>query len=183
MEEYLLVIEADAECVKAIIKDAVGNERQRTEKKLESIISEAGWKEVDANEIWISTMYVILNLVKNCGVVSENIQKIRITENKETVVLWGKHSGVPAFSAIFEVSQQLLAEKRDWILKQTEKIGENEEIVFDTVASWIAYRLTGAYIEKNILQSENESYIMYGDTDPAHFFGREIPVVSISEGV
>ena len=89
MEEYLLVIEADVDYVKAIVKDTAGNERQRTEKKLESNISDAGWKEVDANEIWINTMYVILNLMKNCSVSPESIQKINVVGKKETIVLWG----------------------------------------------------------------------------------------------
>ena len=183
MEEYLLVIEADVDYVKAIVKDTAGNERQRTEKKLESNISDAGWKEVDANEIWINTMYVILNLMKNCSVSPESIQKINVVEKKETVVLWGKQSGVPVFPAVFKISQQFFSEKKEWILKQAEKVQGKDEIVIDTVASWIAYRLTGEYTEKNILHSVKESYRIYGDTDPTHFFGKKIPVISILEGL
>ena len=55
------------------------------------------------------------------------------------------------------------------------------EVAFDTVASWIAYRLTGEYIEKEVFQLENEFNVICGYTDPVHFFGQEVPVVKASK--
>ena len=56
MKECTLVIDVDSDNVKATLVDTDGKEKNTSKKELVNISSEQSWIEVDANEIWISTM-------------------------------------------------------------------------------------------------------------------------------
>lgn len=202
MKECTLVIDVDSDNVKATLVDTDGKEKNTSKKELVNISSEQSWIEVDANEIWISTMYVIIDLVKNFSVNPEYICEIGIRSRQETLVVWDEKTGIPMYHAVFErpvkeeepskeehrieteTPQYVLKKKVNWILEHEEgakEKAEKQELVFGTVDYWIAYRMTGEFIPKNMLPVEDKTYEIYGYTDPIHFFGMEIPVVKISE--
>ena len=182
MEKYTLVIEVDFNEIKAILKDENGEGKATSKKEITKFHSEQGWIEVDANEIWITTMYVIMNLMKNFSINPENICEIGIKSTEETLVIWERTTGLPIYHAVFETPQCTFGKTADWILEHAKGLKENtekERIIFGTVDLWIAYRLTGEGVLKSEPMMDNEKNKVYGCTDPIHFLGMEIPVVKV----
>lgn len=60
----------------------------------------AGWVEHDGMEIWSTQMAVAHQAMLQIGVSHENIHAIGITNQRETTVVWNKHTGMPIHNAI-----------------------------------------------------------------------------------
>jgi sugar (pentulose or hexulose) kinase len=59
-----------------------------------------GWVEHDADEISLVTFKVIAYAIREAGIAASAIQAIGITNQRETVVLWGRKTGQPVADAI-----------------------------------------------------------------------------------
>ncbi len=59
-----------------------------------------GWVEHDANEIWDTQFKVLQQLVANNHLTPKDIAAIGITNQRETTVVWNKHTGEPIHNAI-----------------------------------------------------------------------------------
>ena len=64
------------------------------------IYPKPGWVEHDALEIWERSQEVIRETLKKVGATAEDISGIGITNQRETVVAWDPHTGVPYHNAI-----------------------------------------------------------------------------------
>ncbi|PXV89031.1 glycerol kinase [Lachnotalea glycerini] len=106
MEKYILAIDQGTTSSRAIIFDKDTNIIASSQKEFTQIFPKAGWVEHDANEIWISVMFVIMELITNSGIQPEQICGIGITNQRETTVVWDKKTGVPIYNAIVWQSRQ-----------------------------------------------------------------------------
>lgn len=61
---------------------------------------QAGWVEHDAMEIWDKTQKVIAETLENAGVSGEEIASVGITNQRETTLVWDRHTGRPYHKAI-----------------------------------------------------------------------------------
>ena len=64
------------------------------------IFPEEGWVEHDAQEIWTNTRRVVSEALADCDISSQDIEAIGITNQRETTVVWDKHTGEPVYNAI-----------------------------------------------------------------------------------
>ncbi|MFP3325701.1 FGGY family carbohydrate kinase, partial [Planococcus sp. SIMBA_160] len=65
-----------------------------------------GWVEHNANEIWSSVLSVISTALIESGIEADQIAGIGITNQRETAVVWDKHTGAPVYNAIVWQSRQ-----------------------------------------------------------------------------
>jgi glycerol kinase len=60
----------------------------------------AGWVEHDAAEIWTKTVGVVTEALERAGVTTADLAAVGITNQRETTVLWDRHTGRPVMPAI-----------------------------------------------------------------------------------
>jgi len=109
-----------------------------------------GWVEHDANEIWNSQFGVLQQLVANHHLTPADIAAIGITNQRETTVVWNRHSGEPVHHAIVWQDRRT-ASRCDQIKAEgwTDKIQQKTGLVIDAYFSaskvqWILENVEGA---------------------------------------
>lgn len=69
-------------------------------KNLPSIFQNPGWVEHDANEIWSTQLGVAVEAMSKISASAADIAAIGITNQRETTIVWDRHTGEPIFHAI-----------------------------------------------------------------------------------
>ena len=64
------------------------------------IYPQPGWVEHDANEIWATQLSVAVEAMQKINCTAKQIKAIGITNQRETTIVWDKHSGEPIYNAI-----------------------------------------------------------------------------------
>ncbi|MET0164983.1 MAG: FGGY family carbohydrate kinase, partial [Vicinamibacterales bacterium] len=59
-----------------------------------------GWVEHDPVEIWRNTQTVVAAALRSGNLVSSDLAAVGITNQRETTVVWDRHTGVPVHNAI-----------------------------------------------------------------------------------
>ncbi len=106
MEEYILSIDQGTTSTRAILFDKLGNNCFSSQREFEQIFPHPGWVEHDANKIWNSVIEVVQSLFIENNIVPQQIKGIGITNQRETTVIWNKHTGQPIYNAIVWQSRQ-----------------------------------------------------------------------------
>ena len=106
MEEYTLVISQEAASTRAVLFDKAGNKKAMSQKEITQYFPKPGFVEQDANEIWISVMYVVMELITKNQIKPESIKGIGIANQRETTVVWDKITGIPVYHGIAWQSRQ-----------------------------------------------------------------------------
>lgn len=106
MEKYILAIDQGTTSTRAVLFDKSGNMRAFSQKEFAQYYPKPGWVEQDANEIWISVMYVVMDLISTNNISPESVAAIGITNQRETTVVWDKYTGIPVYNAIVWQSAQ-----------------------------------------------------------------------------
>ena len=91
---------------RAIIFDKDGNIVHIAQKEFTQHFPKPGWVEHDASEIWGSILSVIAQALSETNILAEQIEAIGITNQRETTVVWDKHTGIPVYNAIVWQSRQ-----------------------------------------------------------------------------
>ncbi|MBQ4530675.1 MAG: hypothetical protein IJA36_08730 [Lachnospiraceae bacterium] len=149
MEEYILIIDQDTVSTQAVLVDKLGNRKAVFQKEIPQYFPQPGFVELDANEIWISVMYVVMELMKKNQIEPESIKEIGIISQNQTTVVWNKNTGVPIYYAISEQSKQskaiceaMKAAKYEQLIK--EKTGLPLEANYSaTKIKWILDNVAG----------------------------------------
>jgi glycerol kinase len=63
-------------------------------------MSQPGWVEHDAMEIWDNAREVVGQALSRSNITRHSIAAVGITNQRETSVVWNKHTGVPVYNAI-----------------------------------------------------------------------------------
>jgi glycerol kinase len=85
---------------RAILFDRQGNVVGSAAKEFRQIYPQPGWVEHDPLEIWQCQLEVIYTVLKNFNASAEDIAAIGITNQRETVVVWDRHTGQPVGNAV-----------------------------------------------------------------------------------
>ena len=59
-----------------------------------------GWVEHDPVEIWRNTQTVVAAALRSGGLVARDLAAVGVTNQRETTVVWNRHTGVPVHNAI-----------------------------------------------------------------------------------
>jgi len=100
MKKYVLALDQGTTSSRCILFDKQGNICSMAQKEFEQIYPYAGWVEHDPMEIWASQLSVATEAMSKIGVTGENIAGIGITNQRETTIVWDRHTGQPIYNAI-----------------------------------------------------------------------------------
>lgn len=100
MDKYILSFDSGTTSVRAIIFDKNGNIISTSQKEFTQYYPKSGWIEHNAQEIWASQCGVARETLEMASIRPEQIQAIGITNQRETTVVWDKHTGHPIYNAI-----------------------------------------------------------------------------------
>lgn len=103
---YILSLDQGTTSSRAILFDQKGSIVHTSQQEFRQYFPKPGWVEHDANEIWLSIQSVIATLLSETGVQPTEIAGIGITNQRETAVVWDKHTGMPVYHAIVWQSRQ-----------------------------------------------------------------------------
>ncbi len=100
MEKYILAFDQGTTSSRAILFDQSGQIIATAQKEFTQIYPKAGWVEHDPMEIWGGQSGVAREVIERAGISTNQVAAIGITNQRETTVLWNKHTGKPIYNAI-----------------------------------------------------------------------------------
>ena len=100
MKKYILAVDQGTTSSRAIVFDLTGNVVSKAQKAFTQYTPRESWVEHDADEIWESQLSVIRNAVSKLPDGTDSIAAIGITNQRETTILWDRHTGKPAGHAV-----------------------------------------------------------------------------------
>lgn len=106
---------------RAILFNHAGDIVETAQREFEQFFPHPGWVEHDANEIWTSTLACMAEVLRKADVSPTDVAGIGITNQRETAVVWDKHTGKPIYKAIVWQSRQT-----DEICKTLKEAGHEE---------------------------------------------------------
>ncbi|HLS20653.1 MAG TPA: glycerol kinase GlpK [Bacillota bacterium] len=105
-EQYILSLDQGTTSSRAIIVNKDGKIVGIAQREFEQYFPKPGWVEHDAAEIWTATLSCIAEVLRKTSIKPEQIASIGITNQRETTVVWNKHTGEPIYRAIVWQSRQ-----------------------------------------------------------------------------
>ena len=97
---YLLALDQGTTSSRAIVFDSSGQIVKTVQKEFTQIYPKPGWVEHDPVEIWSSQHSVAVEAVTQAGVPAQSVVAAGITNQRETTILWDRHTGDPVYNAI-----------------------------------------------------------------------------------
>ena len=99
-QTYILAIDAGTTSSRAILFNRDCQIVGLSQKEFTQFFPKPGWVEHDALEIWDTQLFAIRELLRKTGVLPSMIAGIGITNQRETTVVWNRHTGIPIHRAI-----------------------------------------------------------------------------------
>ena len=100
MAKYVMALDAGTTSNRCILFNEKGEMCSVAQKEFTQYFPKPGWVEHDANEIWSSQLGVAVEAMNKIGAVAGDIAAIGITNQRETTIVWDKHTGEPVYRAI-----------------------------------------------------------------------------------
>ncbi|MCQ2610822.1 MAG: glycerol kinase GlpK [Treponema sp.] len=100
MMKYIMAFDAGTTSNRCILFDKKGQICSVVQREFTQIYPKAGWVEHDAQEIWATQLSVAVEAMAKVGITAKDIAAIGITDQRETTIVWDKHTGEPVYNAI-----------------------------------------------------------------------------------
>ena len=148
--KYILSIDQGTTSSRAVLFDEEARVIGMAQKEFQQYFPQPGWVEHDANEIWLSVLAVMAEVITKSGVRPEEVAAIGITNQRETAVVWDRVTGIPVYHAVVWQSRQteeICRRLREQGLQK--KIKEKTGLLIDPYFSagkwqWILENVEGA---------------------------------------
>ncbi len=99
-QQYVLALDQGTTSSRAIIFDHSGKICGVAQKEFKQYFPKPGWVEHDPLEIWSSQASVATEVITGAGITPDRIAAIGITNQRETTIVWNRHTGEPVYHAI-----------------------------------------------------------------------------------
>lgn len=99
-KKYILAIDQGTTSTRALIFNQQGQMIGQAQQEFSQIYPEPGWVEHNPDEIWVSTLSVMAGALKEAKITAAEIAAIGITNQRETTVVWDRHTDDPVYNAI-----------------------------------------------------------------------------------
>ncbi|MFV0425601.1 MAG: glycerol kinase GlpK [Beutenbergiaceae bacterium] len=172
-QRYVLAIDQGTTSTRAIVFDHSGQIVTSSQHEHEQIFPKAGWVEHDPLEIWRNTETVIAQALPEANIGASQLAAAGITNQRETAVVWDRHTGVPVYNAIvwqdtrtkkivealgqgdpdryraqvgLPLATYFAGPKVMWILDNVDGTRERAQagdLIFGTIDTWLLWNLTG----------------------------------------
>ena len=100
MAKYVMAIDQGTTSTRAILFTHDATIAGVAQREHEQIFPRPGWVEHDPAEIWANTQWVITAALETAGVQASDLAGIGITNQRETAIVWNRHTGTPIYNAI-----------------------------------------------------------------------------------
>lgn len=164
-QSFILSIDQGTTSSRAILINKQGEPVHIAQQELKPYYPHPGWVEHDANEIWTSIVKVMTSICTDHDIHPEQITAIGIANQRETAVVWDKHTGEPIYHAIVwqsrqtaDICEQLKAEGHHDLFR--ERTGLLIDPYFSgTKVKWILDHVEGAR------EKAEEGLLLFGTID------------------
>lgn len=189
MEKYILAIDQGTTSTRATLINKDGVVVNMTQEEVLCSFPHSGWVETDALNIWVSVINVTNELLVKQNISWDNIDSIGITNQRETVVVWDKKTGMPICPAIVWQSRQSAdicdryEAQKDFIHKKTgllinpyfsaskirfilenvkgaQERADKGELLCGTIDSWIIFRMTKGKIHATDVSNASRTMLL-----------------------
>ncbi len=165
MEKYIMALDQGTTSSRAILFDKKGNVAHVAQREFTQHFPKSGWVEHNPSEIWSSILSVIATVLSENNIQPNQIEGVGITNQRETTVVWDKHTGEPVYNAIVwqsrqtaEICEQLKEAGYEELVK--EKTGLLIDAYFSgTKVKWILDNVDGAR------EKANNGDLLFGTID------------------
>ncbi len=100
MQSYIMALDQGTTSSRCILFDKAGSICSMSQKEFTQIYPKPGWVEHNPMEIWSSQLAVAAECMALQGISTEQIAAVGITNQRETAILWDRHTGEPVYNAI-----------------------------------------------------------------------------------
>ncbi len=100
MAKYIMALDSGTTSNRCILFNEKGEMCSISQKEFTQFFPKPGWVEHDAEEIWSAQLEVAKAAMANIGATAADICAIGITNQRETTIVWDRHTGVPVYRAI-----------------------------------------------------------------------------------
>ena len=100
MSKYVMALDSGTTSNRCILFDKAGHVCSVAQKEFTQIFPQPGWVEHDADEIFATQLEVAKTAMHNIGAAASDIAAIGITNQRETTIVWNRHTGKPIHNAI-----------------------------------------------------------------------------------
>lgn len=146
----MMAIDQGTTSSRAILFDKNTNIFHSTQQEFPQYFPQSGWVEHNPEQIWSSVLSCIASVLSEKNLDADQIAGIGITNQRETTVVWDKHTGQPIYNAIVWQSRQtadICEELKERGLNDTfrDKTGLLIDAYFSgTKVKWILDNVEGA---------------------------------------
>lgn len=98
--KYILALDQGTTSSRTVLINEQGAIVGMEQREFAQIFPTSGWVEHDATEILETQLETLTTLLKKTGVHPSEIAGIGITNQRETTVVWNRHTGAPVYNAI-----------------------------------------------------------------------------------
>jgi glycerol kinase len=148
---YIAAIDQGTTSTRCIIFDHDGRVVAADQREHQQILPRAGWVEHNALEIWTNTRAVTAGAVAKADLSSGQLAAIGVTNQRETTLVWDRHTGTPIANAIVWQDTRTqdvcdrLAEHPDGVRRYAERTGLPLATYFaGPKVSWLLDHVDGA---------------------------------------
>ena len=100
MKQYLLSIDQGTTSTRAMLFDESGKACYTAQKEFTQHFPKDGWVEHDPEEIWTTTLSVVIGALSKAKQDNVAVVGIGIANQRETTVVWDRETGKPIYNAI-----------------------------------------------------------------------------------
>jgi len=100
MSKYIMALDSGTTSNRCILFDKAGNICSVAQEEFTQYFPQPGWVEHDADEIFSTQLEVARLALQNVGASAADIASIGITNQRETTIVWNRHTGRPIHNAI-----------------------------------------------------------------------------------
>lgn len=97
---HILAIDQGTTSSRAILFDAGLKPVAVAQEEFPQIFPRSGWVEHDPGDIWTTTAATCRGAIERAGITAQEIAAIGITNQRETTLVWDRHTGEPIYNAI-----------------------------------------------------------------------------------
>ncbi len=100
MAKYIMALDGGTTSNRCILFNEKGQICSMSQREFTQYFPKPGWVEHDADEIWASMLGVAVEAMNKIGAEAMDIAAIGITNQRETTIVWDRHTGLPIHNAI-----------------------------------------------------------------------------------
>lgn len=100
MAKYILSIDQGTTSSRAMLCSDKGQVEAVSQTEFQQHFPSDGWVEHDPDDLWGTVLQTCRDVLAKASVAPENVAAIGITNQRETTLVWDRHSGKPIYNAI-----------------------------------------------------------------------------------